>query len=415
MSEANADRTGERRLKFILFPLGWLLAHVGRQVEIGKVLRARGHEVVFAGDDPSHPRSKLGMAQDAGFRVIYAREPDHPYAWDRFVKRGWLITVWDLWRHQEWAPLDKILEGHVELIRRERPDLVVGDGTISVSTAAHITGVPAAGVMNAYAARFLARTSIFMPMIHIWDALHLSRLRKRVYRKYNRKPVRALRILREIPLISPDLPGLYEEPKGWANWHTVGPLISTPESPMPEWFDELDDGRPNVYITMGSTGLLDAFLRRTYEALGRAAYRFVVTTAGQVSAETIRMAPANFRIAKYAPGGRILEKSRALVFHGGNGTMYQGLAAGAPMIALPSHLEQNICAKIVVRNGFGLRLSPRRVRGDKLVAALERVIREPGFRASAERLGAEVRAGSGAARAADILEAAARGQVLPRA
>ena len=85
------------------------------------------------------------------------------------------------------------------------------------------------------------------------------------------------------------------------------------------------------------------------------------------------------------------------------------------MIALPSHLEQEICAKIVVRNGFGLRLSPRRVRGDKLVAALERVIREPGFRASAERLGAEVRAGTGAARAADILEAAARGQVLPRA
>ena len=402
-------RNGSRGpLKFIMFPLGWLLAHTGRLMEIGRVLRARGHEVVFAGDDPNHPRSKMGMARDAGFRLAYAREPNHPYAWDRFIRYGWTVTAWDLLWHQGWAPLDEILEGQIRLIDEEAPDMVVGDGTISVSTAAYICGIPGAGVMNAYATRFVSRTSIFMPMIKIWDAVHLSGIRRRVYRKYGRKPVNALKLLNAIPLISPDLEGFYDPPKGWREWHMVGPIISEPDVPLPEWYAELDDGRPNVYITMGSTGMLDAFLRRSFESLAQMPYRFLVTTAGQVSKDTLVMTPDNFRIARYAPGSKLLEKSQALIFHGGNGTMYQGLAAGVPMIALPCHLEQDICAEMVVKRGVGLSFKPWRVSGRRLTEALDRILEEPAFRENAQRYSAEVRNANGAERAADILEAAAR-------
>ncbi len=400
-----------RRLKVILFPLGWLLAHVGRLVEIGKVLRARGHEVIFAGDDPAHPRSKLSFAQIEGFPLRYAKEPDHPYAWDRYVRHGWKHTAWDLLHFERWAPLDAILEGHVELIRREKPDLIVGDGTISVSTAGHITGVPAAGVMNAYAGRFAQPGTLYHALIRAGDAVLLSRVRNRVYRKYGVRPADALSLLKSTPMVSPDLPGLYPAPSGWRHWHVCGPIISEPPASLPEWYDELDDGTPNVYVTMGSTGLLDEFLRRTAPALGKLPYRFLVTTAGQVEPETMRALPSNFRVATYGPGSKLLEKSRALIFHGGNGSMYQALAQGVPMVALPLHLEQQLCANIAASMGVCLTYRARNVEPARLIRLLERVLSEPHFRDTARRIAPQVCAANGAESAALYLERVALGQI----
>jgi UDP:flavonoid glycosyltransferase YjiC (YdhE family) len=393
-----------RRQKIVLFPLGCLLSHVGRLIEIGKALRERGHEVVFAGEHPDDPRSKLGMAERAGFRWTYAQEPDYRYAWDRFVKYGWTATAYDLMRHQQWAPLDKILQSQIDLIDREQPDLVVGDATISVSTAAHITGIPAAGVMNGYAADFVGPSSIFTPLIHAWDATLLRWIRRRVYRNYSVRQLGGLELLRRTPLLSPDLTGLYTPPKTWPNWQTVGPIFSEPDVALPDWYDELEDGTPNVYITMGSTGILDTFLQRSYEALSKLPYRFVVTTGGQASESTLAQAPANFRMTRYAPGSKLLERCQALVFHGGNGSMYQGLSAGVPMIALPSHLEQVYNFKPILRNGFGAQFSPRKVRGEKLARTLVRMMEDPVCREAASRFSMQVRASNGPARAAEVLE-----------
>lgn len=404
----NAQPAPDRPLKFILFPLGWLLAHVGRLVEIGKALRARGHEVIFAGEDPANSRSRMSIAQKEGFPCIRAKECNHPYAWDRFVKYGWWITPVDMLRHHHWAPLDEIIDDHVQLMMRERPDMVVGDGSISVSTAAYITKTPAAGVMNAYAGHFVRPGSFTMPLIYCWDRFQLARERLRVYRKYNCRPVNAIRLLKSIPLISPDLPELDKSTAHWKNWRPVGPILFEPPSSLPEWFNKINDGTPNIYLTMGSTGLMDRVLRRSYETLARAPYRFLITAAGQVSEETKAMAPPNFCITEYAPGSRILEHCRALIFHGGNGTMYQGLAAGVPMIALPTQLEQSLCADIAVKHGFGMKMSPRFVNGRKLLNALNWVMSDPRYRRAAKRYSGLVRNADGAGHAADILEATAR-------
>lgn len=394
-----------KSLKFIFFPLGCVLAHVGRMTLIAKALRARGHEVVFGGEDPDQdPRSKLGLPKEAGFRWVYAREADYRYAWNRFEKYGWLATAWDILYHDHWAPLDVILEGHIQLIKREKPDMVVGDGTISVSTAAHICGIPASGVMNAYNLNFLTEPSVYAAMIPIYDRFHLAPIRRPVYAKYGVKQVSALHLLQNILLLSPDLPQLFPKPSGWPNWHTVGPIVFEPSSPRPYWIEELDDGVPNIYLTMGSTGLLKGLLGRTFEALGRAEYRFLITTGGQVDDDLLALAPPNFRFAKFASGSQLLKKSQALVFHGGNGTMYQGLAAGRPMIALPSHLEQEMNFRAALTMGFGLRLSSRRVTGIQILNALQRVLDEPHFIRSSQALSGAVRNSDGASEAAELLE-----------
>jgi UDP:flavonoid glycosyltransferase YjiC (YdhE family) len=395
---------GKRRLKVMMFPLGYLLAHVTRLVEVAHALQARGHEVVFVGEDPANPRSRLGFAERSGFRLIRGMEPNHAFAWDRFEKYGWPITAWDLLTLHRWAPLDKILDNHVGIIKQERPDLIMGDASITVSTAGYITGVPACGVMNGYNTKFMEPWSPFLPMIHAWDALHLQWLRRPVYRKHGVAPANAVRLMQSMPMMSPDLDSLYEEPKYWRSFHTIGPIVHDLPCEIPDWFSELDDGKTNVYITMGTTGLLDRFLRKAYEPLSKLPYRFLVTTGGQASDETVAMAPPNFRMSKYAPGMELMSKSQALIYHGGNGTMYQALAHGVPMIVLPSHLEQELSARIAVKHGFGLRMSPRRLRPEKLVRKLDLILREPRFREAAERYSQPTRASRGAERAADLAE-----------
>jgi UDP:flavonoid glycosyltransferase YjiC (YdhE family) len=397
-----------RPLKIVIFPLGYGLAHVGRCIEIAKVLRARGHDVVFAGDDPDHPRSKLDQVVSHEFRTVRCIEPAQHYAWDRFHDHGILITLWDVLHSQKWAPVDDILEDIVRVCQEEEPDLILGDASVGVAPAGHILGIPAAGVINAYNTHFVRPWSIFNLLIHGMEWMHFGRIRRRVYRKMGVKPINGIRLLQEMPLISPDLGVFHKSHASFPLWQSVGPILYEPPCEMPDWFDELKDGTTNIYITMGSTGLLEPLLRRCYAELGKSPYRFVVTTAGQVSEEGMAAAPDNFLFATYAPGLAIMEHCAAVVFHGGNGSMYQALAAGKPMLALPGHLEQQLCTEYMVEHKFGIKAAPRRLNGAQMLAAIETLIRDKSYTENARRFQADVCRGEAVERAAGILEAHAR-------
>ncbi|MBX7255072.1 MAG: hypothetical protein K1Y02_01830 [Candidatus Hydrogenedentes bacterium] len=394
-----------RRLKVMFIPLSYVLAHTVRPIEIAKVLRARGHEVFFVGVDASTPRSKMSLVRQADFRHVVAPEPNHPYVWDRFIKHGWFKTSIDLTFVSRWAPLHEIIESHVEIIRREKPDIVVGDSSVSASTSAYITGIPVACVQGAYFLDHINSNPYYRMHLRSWDRWNLEPMRRRVYKRHGVKPVNAMRLLCSIPILSPDLPTLYDPSPRCPHYHTVGPILFDHPAPPPEWMDELDDGTPNIYVSMGSTGIFDTFLNRTYEALGKLPYRFLVTTGGQVSKDTMQQAPANFRFAEFAHGGDILRHCAAMVYHGGNGTMYQGLAAGVPMVAVPAHLEQELVVRHAVRHGFCLAApKPRKISGYALAQALKRVVEEPSFRECAQRFGQQVRETNGAERSADAIE-----------
>lgn len=414
--------------RILFFPLGWILAHTLRCIEIAKVLRQRGHEVVFAGDDPTHPSSRLQLVKDAGFQLIYAREPDLPYAWERFQRLGWRASLWDLAHLRHWSPLTKLIESQIHAIETVDPDLIVADATVCTSTAAYITGRPVAGVMNGYAARLLTPPAPTYFAAWGYDRYLLAKIRRKLYHKLGLPDCDAFELLYRMPMISPDLPGLYPLPKRFHNYHMVGPIFPDMQAPLPDWFAELEnkfeterentrenkanntletetrDDTPNIYITMGSTGLLDPFLNAIYPEFAKLPYRFLVTTGGQASQATLDAAPDNFRLTRYAPGSKLLEHCQAMIYHGGNGSMYQALAAGVPMLALPAHYEQRLNARIGVQHGFGLRMPARHVRVKTLIRNLERLLNEPRFRQASETFSNAVQQSNGAANAADILE-----------
>jgi UDP:flavonoid glycosyltransferase YjiC (YdhE family) len=244
---------------------------------------------------------------------------------------------------------------------------------------------------------------VYRLVIDLWDKFHLTSIRNRVFKKYGCEPVDAKALFSASRVISPGLADFDHYIKEFPQWEAVGPIWGKLPSTRPDWMDTLDNGEPTVYISFGSTGDLDRFLRKSYEALANSPYRFVVTTGGQLPKDTEAMAPDNFLFADYAPGDEIIKHCKALVFHGGNGTMYQALAAGVPMIALPHTEEQDINARLCDLHGFGKRLKPRHGVGERLILSLDEIIENPGYTEAARHYAELIQASPGVERAADII------------
>jgi zeaxanthin glucosyltransferase len=101
-----------------------------------------------------------------------------------------------------------------------------------------------------------------------------------------------------------------------------------------------------------------------------------------------------------------LARADALITHAGLNTVLDALEAGVPNLALPIAFDQPGVAARVVHAGVGLKLDPRLAGRRRIVQALRRLLREPGFAQRARRLGEEIRAAGGAPRAAHLIEQA---------
>lgn len=142
-------------------------------------------------------------------------------------------------------------------------------------------------------------------------------------------------------------------------------------------FPGIRHGMPLVYVTMGSSGKTEFFLK-IFEALTDKPYRVAVTSGLQFDNQKLERAiaeriqelpklsrflkdgtlklPANFFIIPLYPGGLICEQAQLEINHGGSGSVYQGAEKGIPMIMIATHGDQEWCADMAIENGFGVRL-----------------------------------------------------------
>ena len=109
-------------------------------------------------------------------------------------------------------------------------------------------------------------------------------------------------------------------------------------------------------------------------------------------------------VQRWVPQEAILHRAAAVVTHGGHGSTLGALAHGVPVVVLPLFaLDQWFNAEAVARAGAGIALDgERRTRraidlpsAETLAGlrpAVEHVLSDPGPRAAARRLAAEMRA-----------------------
>ena len=371
--------------RILAMPDGNWLSHTSRTFEVAKVLRQIGHEVVFASDG-----EYMKLPRDSGFPVlsIITIDPDRVLACSRSGRANWY----------DYPLIEECVEAELELFDSFQPDLVLSDFRLPLSTSCEIAGVPLAVLLNAswtnyYAVRVKAPehlsitnifgkriANLFVPwvknLIITFDARPFNRFR----REHSLQPFANiwdvwkgdLNLIVDIPEYGPttNLPD---------NFHYIGPIMWEPDLPAPMWLEQLDSSRPVLYFSMGSTGY-PRFFEQAINIFGNADYQCVMTTAGLVSLSDI---PDNFYVTEYAPGSKIMEKSDMVVCHGGNGTIYQAMASGVPIIGIPTMHDQEFNLDRVEALGIGIHLSELKFKPEHLETAVGKILSHDSYKDNA--------------------------------
>ena len=399
-------------MKLLALPNAHALAHVSRLLEIAKVLRARGHEIVFAG----HGK----YLQVAGWDGFETRElvymPVEQVV--RAVRSG---RLWEIYREDQ---LSQFIDAELALYDALKPDLLLLDNRPSARASAEKAGLRTAAVVNVHLVPY-RRLPFFspgntlgesFPGVALADRLEnlsenffydrlvmggLRRIRKRLglARRYGYENEEGdLSLLADIPEFSPvrELP---------AHARYVGPLTWRNTLPPPACLQRLDPAKPTVYLSLGSEGLED--LLGHLGVLTASGIQIVVATGATDVSRDLRV-PEGVFLERYVNADALLPHCDLVCCHGGNGTLYQALAYGLPCVVVATHQEQYYGGKRIRALGLGEALTLKQVKAKGLgvvVAALRRVLTDPGYRQRGQAFAAHFARWRGGEAGADAVEA----------
>jgi UDP:flavonoid glycosyltransferase YjiC (YdhE family) len=303
------------------------------------------------------------------------------------------------------AIIEMYIADELRLYEAIRPDVVVSDCRMwSIPISAPVFGVPSVNIIDAYWSRRAARERFPMPD-HPIVRLIGEKIAERFFPfampmlfRYFAAPTNELRREHGLPavgdlldvvnwgdrVIFPDDP-LITPLTHRASYETfLGPVLWSPQVPLPEYWDELGRDRPMIYATLGSSGTIKA-VPPVLEALGDMDVDVVFSTAGRVIPTN---PPPNVHVVEMIPGDLAARKASVVVCNGGASTGYQALSEGTPIVSIPCNIDQLLAATAMCDAGAGLFLRAATVTPAKIRAAVERVMREESFTEAARRAAA---------------------------
>ncbi len=390
---------------------------------LGLGLRARGHEVLFAVEEPFLPTvTNLGFASQpipgnseaalAGHHeaLFNARDPLGPFR--ILLEKDVLPT------------LQGKVQGLLEVCGEA--DLLVSSAFApAVGIAAELTGVRWASV---------ALHPLSVPSRHLeaypvpstvpdplrWFAnramLALGQLRirqvvdepvNRVRAEYGLQPRRdqltsggtskrltAVAVSPAFVPRPPDWPG-YAKLTGFLFWDVAGWQV---EGIQPRITEELVDfiDAPGHVVAVSSGSMApwvkDAFThfyRNSIAAIRRVGARaLVVGAAPEVLAERL---PEGMLSVPFAPFAQVYPRCSAVIHHGGIGTTAQGLRAGVPALVVPWGFDQFFNGAQIERLGTGRWMGRRYYTVERATEAIRSLLGESGYRRRAQAIAAELR------------------------
>ena len=202
------------------------------------------------------------------------------------------------------------------------------------------------------------------------------------------------------------------------HFHHLGPLRA-PSGPGPDTSSAPDlalvsRDRPFIFASLGTLqGQRCALFRRIARACRQLDAQLLIAHCGGLDArqaQALTAAGATW-VCAFADQQAVLARADAVVSHAGLNTAMDAIAAGTPILAVPIAFDQPGVAARVTHAGVGLQASSRWASAGKLAAQLRRLLDEPRFVQRGAGLAASIRNAGGAARAADLIEAALRPSV----
>lgn len=162
-----------------------------------------------------------------------------------------------------------------------------------------------------------------------------------------------------------------------------------------------EEGDPWVLVTCSTDYQGDERLAATaIEALRGEPVRVLVTLADAAHAARLPEAP-NARVERFVPHGPVLERAAAVICPGGMGIVQKSLTAGVPVVAVPFGRDQPEVGRRLRECGAGRVVPRKRLRADRLRAAVRAAIADG---AGAAAAGAQLAAGDPPTAFADRFE-----------
>jgi UDP:flavonoid glycosyltransferase YjiC (YdhE family) len=393
----------KNRPLLLFMPEGNILAHVSRGIEVAKCLRRQNVDIRFAcAGAASH------LVEEAGFPLIpIATQPR-----DDLLAR--LHQGKSVFTHES---LKKAVDIDLALLKQLRPDVVVGDFRCSLGISAPLSGVPYICVTNAVWTPYYAG-SLEPPDSFILTKILGKRIcrllvpiaQQAVFRHYaapfNRIRKQAAlavqddirRCMSEADLtLLADLPEFAPSMNLPSYMKYVGPIVWEPDIADPEELNTLSADKPVVYLTLGSTG--GASLEELARAMSERDWQVICTTGGR----SVGQLPESCIAVPFANGVRMCQLADVVVCHGGNGTLYQSLSAGTPVVGLPAFHDQEYNMQQVECLGVGISIPPGRRVLRSLPDAVARVLDDPEARSKANALSRKLKDWNGPMMAADAI------------
>jgi UDP:flavonoid glycosyltransferase YjiC (YdhE family) len=393
------------RKKILFVAEAVTLAHVGRPLALAQTLDrqrydvhvacAPGYEMFFKG---SHV-SSWTISSISSARFLAALAAGKP--------------VYDA------ATLKQYVLDDLRLLQAVRPDVVIGDFRLSLSVSARRAAVPYVGLINAYWSPYVAQRytvpaiglarvlpiplaeTLFRLVQPLAFALHSMPL-NRVRRAYGLPSLG--RDLRRVytdadHMLYADIPEMFPAHELPATHSYLGPVVWSPPTGLPPWWDALPPARQIVYVTLGSSGQ-GALLPKVLQALAPLPVTVIAATAGNIDPGPL---PANAHTAMYLPGMMAAQRAGLVICNGGSPTSQQALTAGVPVLGIAGNLDQYLNMQGVLAAGAGALLRSDRLNEGALRDTALRLLEQPGPREAAGKVAQQFLRYDAGARLAGLL------------
>ena len=200
----------------------------------------------------------------------------------------------------------------------------------------------------------------------------------------------------------------------------VGPILWQNESiKMPDWFANLSEEKPVVWVYVGNPRYLpfvtpmdsESTLEICIQILAEEDVQVILTSGHHKLPKKLLPLPDNFIYESFLPGLQMAHRSDLLIHHGGYGSCQTGLSSGTPAVIIPTYSERESNARRVVATGAGEMILPKKGHGwkrivsaDELRIKIRRVLSEPAYKESAYHISQKMQKFGGAKEATRQIE-----------
>ncbi|MET7395844.1 activator-dependent family glycosyltransferase [Dactylosporangium sp. NPDC005572] len=391
----------EKTIFQYLVPLAWALRTAGHDVRVASqpafagVITQAGLTAVPLGADRNPWRVTAHQPEVRARMRVGILEPydafDHPEkaTWD-YLSNG-LAGALNSWHKPQNFPIVGEL---VEFARAWRPDLVVWEPMT-------FAGPIAAKACGAAHARLLFGIDVFGGVRQTFRALAaeqpadqrtdpLMEWFEGYGRRYGFTATEDMFVghftVDQFPAsLQDEAPGLRYERMQYVPYGGV--------AVVPEWLRTPPE-RPRVALTMGlsATEIYNGYtisMREVVAALADLDIHLVATVADS-EREHLGTIPANTTVVPYVPWHALAPTCSAVVHHAGAATLATTARHPVPQLSVHYHFDQPILARKLADHGAGLEIPTAEATGEKVRAAVLRLLSEESFRRRAADLRDEI-------------------------